>query len=187
LESGVDEKWGRLTVSRESGAEQVDWDEVRFKIECYLRAWRFREDDAFRELVRSILSSAQSRVAENPHINPARIAIEETDQFLEAWWKRTLAQSIEAPDDINWTRQQVALLLAYLPTKSQREFLSADPDLSAYRQASIKLRLARQPQRPAESCPDRMRTSLSRLPSFRLIAGWFLFAVLLFLTFIFTH
>ncbi len=60
-------------------------------------------------------------------------------------------------------------------------------DKNLYQQAALDLRLARHPQRPVESYSALVRTGLSRLPSFRLIAGWFLFAVLLFLTFAFTH
>ena len=42
-------------------------------------------------------------------------------------------------------------------------------------------------QRPPETRPMTMETSLSRLPSFRIIAGWFVIIALLALAFIFTR
>jgi hypothetical protein len=43
------------------------------------------------------------------------------------------------------------------------------------------------PQRPLETHLTIMETSLSRMPSFRIIAGWFLLITSLVLAFIFTH
>ena len=42
-------------------------------------------------------------------------------------------------------------------------------------------------QRPPETYPMTMETSLSRLPSFRMIAGWFVIIALIVLAFIFTR
>jgi hypothetical protein len=42
-------------------------------------------------------------------------------------------------------------------------------------------------QRPPETRPMTMETSLSRLPSFRMIAGWFVIIALIVLAFIFTR
>lgn len=43
------------------------------------------------------------------------------------------------------------------------------------------------PDRALETQPMTMETSLERLPSFRMIAGWFMLIVLIVLTFIFTR
>jgi hypothetical protein len=43
------------------------------------------------------------------------------------------------------------------------------------------------PQRPPETMLHTMETSLSRLPSFRIVAGWIVLIVGLFLAFVFTH
>ena len=43
------------------------------------------------------------------------------------------------------------------------------------------------PQRPPETYPMTMETSLDRLPSFRMIAGWFFLLALIVLAFIFTR
>jgi hypothetical protein len=43
------------------------------------------------------------------------------------------------------------------------------------------------PQRPPETHPMTMETSLNHLPSFRMIAGWFVIIALIVLTFIFTR
>jgi len=43
------------------------------------------------------------------------------------------------------------------------------------------------PQREPETHPMTMETSLTRLPSFRIIAGWFLLIALIVLAFIFTR
>jgi hypothetical protein len=42
-------------------------------------------------------------------------------------------------------------------------------------------------ERPLETNPMKMQTSLSRIPSFRLIAGWCLFVIIFVLVFLFTH
>jgi hypothetical protein len=44
-----------------------------------------------------------------------------------------------------------------------------------------------EPARAPELGIETMQTSLSRLPSIRMVAGWLLLVALLFLTFIFTH
>ena len=43
------------------------------------------------------------------------------------------------------------------------------------------------PQRPPETRPMTMETSLNHLPSFRMIAGWFVIIALIVLAFIFTR
>jgi len=51
----------------------------------------------------------------------------------------------------------------------------------------IDLQKALHPQRPLETSLHTMETSLSRLPSFRIVAGWAALIIGLFLAFVFTH
>lgn len=45
----------------------------------------------------------------------------------------------------------------------------------------------REPQRPMETYLTEMESSLTRLPSFRMVAGWFAVVGVAILAFIFTH
>jgi hypothetical protein len=51
----------------------------------------------------------------------------------------------------------------------------------------IDLEKALQPQRPMETSLHTMETSLSRLPSLRIVVGWVGLIIGLFLAFVFTH
>jgi hypothetical protein len=51
----------------------------------------------------------------------------------------------------------------------------------------VDMEKALYPERPQETTLITMETSLSRLPSFRIVAGWIVLIVALFLAFIFTH
>lgn len=51
----------------------------------------------------------------------------------------------------------------------------------------VDMEKALYPERPRETTLITMETSLSRLPSFRIVAGWIALIFVLFLSFIFTH
>jgi hypothetical protein len=70
---------------------------------------------------------------------------------------------------------------------SERMIRSRQDELKIEVFAGSEFQSALEPQRPSETHLTTMETSLSRLPSFRMIAGWFLLVTLLVLAFIFTH
>jgi hypothetical protein len=80
-----------------------------------------------------------------------------------------------------------ARIISTIQTRLQHE-PTLDPLHAAIDEAQSAMSLPPLvPQRPAETHPMTMETSLDRLPSFRMIAGWFVLIALIVLAFIFTR
>jgi hypothetical protein len=175
LESIIEQSSFRATVGQPLVSQAENWEEVRFKIEAYLRAWRFPYRS---ENLAEILRSAKDRAKMEPELCRTEIAIEEADKLIQSHSKNASCGEYDGAVSIE---ERLALLIA-----SSRGTNSFENPL-AYQEAGKKLQLALHPQRPLETHPMTMKTSLSRLPSFRLIAGWAAVVILLVLIFIFTH
>ncbi len=76
LESELGEKEDGIIVNLKDVVEPIDWRELRFKIQSYLRFWNFPEDEAFPEVVCSILDSARKLASERPDLFSEKIAIQ---------------------------------------------------------------------------------------------------------------
>jgi hypothetical protein len=80
-----------------------------------------------------------------------------------------------------------ARIISTIQTRLQHE-PTLDPLHAAIEEAQRAISLPPLvPQRPPETHPMTMETSLDRLPSFRMIAGWFVLIALIVLAFIFTR
>jgi HD-like signal output (HDOD) protein len=113
-------------------------------------------------------------------------ARERLDAYLRAW---------RLPDDL---REEIAATVLACAT----ERLEREPELDSIAVAieecekAMRPRLNKSfaatippltPNRPPETYPMTMQTSLTRLPSFRIIAGWFVLIALIVLAFILTR
>lgn len=186
LEPAVDQKRG-ITADAKILSQSEIGDEVRFRIECYLSAWGFRDPRSLAEAVSQIARSVQSRVPAEPELSPTQIAIDETNKFLEIRLKKIFPDWIAREDRPVSIQERAALLFADLPETRDSQFPRLGSAWGLYQNAKTNFQLARAPQRPLEMHPIKMRTSLSHLPSFRLAAGWCVFTALLILIFILTH
>ena len=83
--------------------------------------------------------------------------------------------------------QRAAMLWAGLPELWRNE--GADPIAlsAAYARGAVAAKLSQHTRRPPETHPMTMETSLSHLPSLRMIGGWVLIIAALILAFIFTR
>ena len=102
-------------------------------------------------------------------------AIEEADRFLLRWFEKV------GPENIEQT------LLFGAPAGQRPDLSDREKTGKLLREGALNLARARTPSRPPETRPMKMQTSLSRLPSIRLIGGWIVLIGLLFLAFVLTH
>jgi hypothetical protein len=136
----------------------------------------------------SIIERSSFKVAEGAGVvsrgeswDEVRLKLE---AYLQAWFfsyrpeevSEILARVRERASGAGRSRTELAIDEADKLITQRRQRIS--PDLP---------KLALHPQRPLETQPMKMRTTLSRLPSIRLIAGWCAFIFLLVVIFIFTH
>jgi hypothetical protein len=84
-------------------------------------------------------------------------------------------------------RQCAAILWSGLPEQWAGQGTDASKLAQAYTRGARATLQSLQPQRPPITRPMVMQTSLTRLPSFRIIAGWFVLIALLVLAFILTR
>ncbi len=187
LESATEQKRIRISSDADVPSQPDLWDEVRRKIECYLRAWNFRDPCLAQELVAPVLLAVQRRVSADSGLNPIQISIEETDRLLGDRLEEILGQTKERENGGISTQQRVVLMVSDLPEKWQVDIFPTAAAADQYQKAKANFETMQPTRRPMENLSSRMRTSLSRLPSFRLIGAWGLVVILLVLTFIFTH
>lgn len=154
------------------------WEEVRLKTEAYLRAWNLLCDA---EVLSELLRAAKERVAVGSGKWRTEIAIEEADKYVVRRANQILPGGTSDDENKLSLEQRLAILTA---SPEEEPWLDAAMNCEAARQ---KLQRAFTPQRPLETYPMKMRTSLSRIPSIGLISGWAAFILLLVLIFIFTH
>jgi hypothetical protein len=185
LESVAPETNLTIATAEEIASVPESWDDVLFKIQSYLLAWRIGDEDWLLQSAREILESTRKRISAEPHLGRTGVAIEEADAFLCQWFAQLSDQSSSdryAPS----LEERVAFLLG-APRGDPFPLSDAIQLSGALRQGTLNFARALTPSRPPESRAITMQTSLSRLPSFRLIAGWFLLIGLLLVLFLLTH
>jgi hypothetical protein len=174
----------RVTPGQSASFQSDSCDELRAKIESYLLAWGFPNRASTREAAAGILGAVQPPLADRADFDPARTAIEECDKFLAAHFRKSSTDFPATDGDALAVMGRVALLIGDAPGKLPE----ALPGSISFSEWMAVFELTKQPQRPIEPLPTKtMQTSLSRLPSFGLIAGWSAVVLVLVLVFIFTH
>jgi hypothetical protein len=186
MASVLEETNAPVTGLQSNGASGKGWDEARLRLECYLRAWRLPRERR-RELSEKILGSVRARLADESATEILPAVIAEADKLLAARLRDIAMSSSDAGDNKIGVEDRVKLLFAGLPETWEADGSDLRIDQVAYARATAAVQTAHNPQRAPETHPMKMRTSLTRLPSLRMIAGWFLLITLLFLAFIVTH
>lgn len=116
------------------------WNAAYVRVEDYLRAHRIHNRLHQSRLILEILVRAAQRHEQNPSLDPTRLAAEETEALMDAWFAEVLDHR-DLPHDRIATEGRVALLLSDGPRKWPYAFLDRDqvpPDfVKAMRAGSV--------------------------------------------------
>ena len=117
------------------------WNTAYVRVEDYLRAHRVHNRLHQSRLIQRILVAAARLHAQRPMLDPATLAVEETDRLMDNWFGELLGEK-NLPHDRIATEGRVALLLADGLQRWPYVFLENDKVpaefLQAVKQGSIK-------------------------------------------------
>lgn len=178
-----------------AGRPLEEWNAAYTKVENYFHAMRVRNRVLLGQLVLRVLDRAMSRAPAEPNRSATQIAAEEMDHLVTEWFAEVLQSPATNADQTLSTRGRLALLLADMPGKWQEQFLRPGPwpeeFTTAMREAFLRagpdFQLSKMTPRPLDLGPITTLTSLGRMPYFRMILVWTLFALLLIALFWLTH
>ena len=178
-----------------AGRPLEEWNGAYAKVENYFHALRIRNKPLLGQLVLRVLERAQRRAPAEPGVSATQLAAEEMDRIVTEWFSEVLQSPPTKADNTLSTRGRLALLLADMPGKWQDQFLRPGPwpveFTSAMRETFLRagpdFQLSKMTPRPLDLGPIMTLTSFGRLPYFRMVLVWALFALLLVVVFWLTH
>jgi hypothetical protein len=178
-----------------AGRPLEEWNGAYAKVESYFHALRIRNKPLLGQLVLRVLERAQRRAPAEPGVSATQLAAEEMDRIVTEWFSEVLQSPPTKADNTLSTRGRLALLLADMPGKWQDQFLRPGPwpeeFSSAMRETFLRagpdFQLSKMTPRPLDLGPIMTLTSLGRMPYFRMVLVWTLFALLLVVVFWLTH
>ena len=178
-----------------AGRSLEEWNAAYTKVENYFHALRIRNKPLLGQLVLRVLERAQRRAPTEPARDATEIAGEEMDRLVTSWFAEVLQASPTGTDQMLSTRGRLALLLADMPGKWQDQFLRPGPwpeeFTDAMRETFLRagpdFQLSKMTPRPLDLGPITTLGNLGRMPYFRMILAWSLFALLLVAVFLLTH
>ncbi|HZT23586.1 MAG TPA: hypothetical protein VFB55_11835 [Verrucomicrobiae bacterium] len=180
---------------RLAGRPLEEWNAAYTKVENYFHALRVRNKVLLGQLVLRVLDRAMKRAPAEPERSATQLAAEEMDRLVTEWFAEVLQSPPGKTDQTLSTRGRLALLLADMPGKWQEQFLRPGPwpeeFVTAMRETFLRagpdFQLSQMTPRPLDLGPITTLTHLGRLPYFRMIFVWTLFALLLVVVFWITH
>lgn len=195
MESAVNPESPIGVAGRLAGRPLEEWNAAYVKVENYFHALRVRNKALLGQLVLRVLDRAMRRAPAEPGRSATQLAAEEMDHLVTEWFAEVLQTPQAKADQTLSTRGRLALLLADMPGKWQEQFLRPGPwppEFTAamresYLRAGPDFQLSKMTPRPLDLGPITTLTNLGRLPYWRMISVWALFALLLFAIFWFTH
>ncbi len=178
-----------------AGRPLEEWNAAYAKVEGYFHALRVHNKPLLGQLVLRVLERAQQRAPAEPDRSATQIAAEEMDRIVTEWFSEVLQSPPSRTDHTLSTRGRLALLLADMPGKWQDQFLRPGPwpeeFTSAMRETFLRagpdFQLSKMTPRPLDLGPITTLTNLGRLPYFRMVLVWALFALFLVFVFWLTH
>lgn len=178
-----------------AGRPLEEWNGAYAKVESYFHALRIRNKPLLGQLVLRVLERAQRRAPAELNRSATQLAAEEMDRIVTEWFSEVLQTSPTNNDQTLSTRGRLALLLADMPGKWQDQFLRPGPWPEAFTSAMREtffragpdFQLSKMTPRPLDLGPITTLTNLGRLPYFRMVLVWTLFALLLVAVFWLTH
>ncbi|HEY1661944.1 MAG TPA: hypothetical protein VGI03_05950 [Verrucomicrobiae bacterium] len=178
-----------------AGRPLEEWNAAYVKVENYFHALRIRNKPLLGQLVLRVLERAQRRAPNEPDHSTTQLAAEEMDRLVTEWFSEVLQSPPTKADQTLSTRGRLALLLADMPGKWQEQFLRPGPwpqeFVSAMREnfllAGPDFQISKMVPRPFDLGPITTLTNLGKIPYFRMVLIWTLFALLLIIVFHLTH
>jgi hypothetical protein len=161
-------------------------EETRRRLVAYFRAWKLPASDV-EELAERAIAAAEQRLREQANSPLETILAEEADRLLCERIRELVGDSRLSENGPLSEQNKLALLWAGCAEKWHPDQIDPVPLNEAFDDGMKTAALAQQTQRPPETQPMVMQTSLTRLPSFRMIGGWFVLVALIVLAFIFTR
>ncbi len=171
------------------------WSAAYVRVEDYLRAHRLHNRLHQSRLIQRVLVAAARLHAANPGLDPATVAIEETDRLMDAWFGELLDEK-DLPHDRIAAEGRVALLLAdgmqrwpyaFLEKENvpadfaltlKQSSMKAGPDLAISSMVPREIDLGSITEAAGETL-DR----IDKLPIVRVLLLWSLFAGVLLVVF----
>ncbi|OIR03710.1 hypothetical protein GALL_141270 [mine drainage metagenome] len=130
-----------LSSFRPSTGTLEQWNAAYVRVEDYLRAHRIHNRLHQSRLILRILEKAARRHAQTPSADPTRLAAEETEREMDAWFGQVLGEA-DRPHERIAIDGRVALLLSDGPERWPYAFLDNDsvpPDFAdSMRESSIR-------------------------------------------------
>ena len=178
-----------------AGRPLEEWNDAYAKVESYFNALRIRNRPLLGQLCLRVLERAQQRAPLEPERTATQLVAEEMDHIVTEWFAEVLLVPPTNADQMLSTRGRLALLLADMPGKWQDQFLRPGPwpeeFTDAMRETFLRagpdFQLSKMTPRPLDLGPITKLGNLGRMPYFRMILAWSLFALLLIAVFLLTH
>ncbi len=178
-----------------AGRPLDEWNDAYAKVESYFNALRIRNRPLLGQLCLRVLERAQKRAPREPDRTATQLVAEEMDHIVTEWFAEVLQVPPTNADQMLSTRGRLALLLADMPGKWQDQFLRPGPwpeeFTEAMRETFLRagpdFQLSKMTPRPLDLGPITTLGNLGRMPYFRMIFAWSLFALLLIGVFLLTH
>ena len=178
-----------------AGRPLEEWNDAYAKVESYFNALRIRNRPLLGQLCLRVLERAQQRAPLEPERTATQLVAEEMDHIVTEWFAEVLLVPPTNADQMLSTRGRLALLLADMPGKWQDQFLRPGPwpeeFTDAMRETFLRagpdFQLSKMTPRPLDLGPITTLGNLGRMPYFRMIFAWSLFALLLIAVFLLTH
>ena len=178
-----------------AGRPLEEWNDAYAKVESYFNALRIRNRPLLGQLCLRVLERAQQRAPLEPERTATQLVAEEMDHIVTEWFAEMLLVPPTNADQMLSTRGRLALLLADMPGKWQDQFLRPGPwpeeFTDAMRETFLRagpdFQLSKMTPRPLDLGPLTTLGNLGRMPYFRMILAWSLFALLLIAVFLLTH
>jgi len=178
-----------------AGRPLDEWNDAYAKVESYFNALRIRNRPLLGQLCLRVLERAQKRAPREPERTATQLVAEEMDHIVTEWFAEVLLVPPTNADQMLSTRGRLALLLADMPGKWQDQFLRPGPwpeeFTDAMRETFLRagpdFQLSKMTPRPLDLGPITTLGNLGRMPYFRMILAWSLFALLLIGVFLLTH
>lgn len=178
-----------------AGRPLEEWNDAYAKVESYFNALRIRNRPLLGQLCLRVLERAQKRAPQEPERTATQLVAEEMDHIVTEWFAEVLQVPPTNADQMLSTRGRLALLLADMPGKWQDQFLRPGPwpeeFTDAMRETFLRagpdFQLSKMTPRPLDLGPITTLSNIGRMPYFRMIFAWSLFALLLVAVFLLTH
>ena len=182
MESIVEEP--RSTLS-ETGftLPQGEREQLQARVQSYLRVWRIPAL-VQRELIPEIMRSVELTLGRESSACAHRVTIESAETILKSRLNQWVG-GLDVTDRGIAASDRMSMLCSSLPEKLGR--CDSNELSRSFSEGAVGAARVRQSNRSPETHLTTMQTSLSRLPSFRMVGGWFLMIVGTVLIFILTH